>query len=156
MSTIRIASIILLAAPLNIPAQSQPKGSLPSLPPAPVRPVTDEYFGTKVVDPYRYMENLNDLEVQSWMKAQNDYTRAVLASIPGRAQILDRLRELDKSAPADISDVRRNARRCVFLSEAFGRRGCRQALYAQGSEWRREAGDRSRTGQAHAIEPEQG
>lgn len=47
-------------------------------PVAPVRPVTDDYYGTKVVDPYRYMENVNDPEVQAWMKAQNDYTRAML------------------------------------------------------------------------------
>src|SRR6516164_9683998 len=47
-------------------------------PPAPVRSVTDEYFGTKVVDPYRYMENLKDPQVEAWFKAQNDYTRAIL------------------------------------------------------------------------------
>ena len=29
-------------------------------PVAPVRPVTDTYFGTPVVDPYRYLENLKD------------------------------------------------------------------------------------------------
>lgn len=54
-------------------------------PVAPVRPVTDTYFGTPVVDNYRYMENLDDPEVQSWMKAQSAYTRKILDSIPGRA-----------------------------------------------------------------------
>ena len=49
------------------------------------------------MDPYRYMENLKDPEVQSWMKAQNDYTRALLAGIPGRSQLLARVRELDQS-----------------------------------------------------------
>jgi prolyl oligopeptidase len=72
-----------------------------------VRPVTDDYYGTKIVDPYRYMENLKDPEVQAWMKAQNDYTRAVLARVPGRLQLLARIRELDQSAPARVSDVRR-------------------------------------------------
>src|SRR6516225_12331311 len=77
----------------------------PNAPPsAPVRSVTDESFGTKVVDPYRYMENLKDPEVQAWMKAQNDYTRAVLAGIPGRQQLLARIRELGQSAPAQVSD----------------------------------------------------
>jgi protease II len=77
------------------------------LPPAaPVRPVVDDYFGTKVTDPYRYMENLTDPEVQSWIKAQNDYARVALARIPGRSKMRDRLRELDQSAPAFVSDLR--------------------------------------------------
>ncbi|MEO7041183.1 MAG: hypothetical protein ABI035_02875, partial [Gemmatimonadaceae bacterium] len=52
-----------------------------ALPPvAPVRPVTDTYFGTKVVDNYRYFENVKDPEVQAWMKAQANYTRRTLDS----------------------------------------------------------------------------
>jgi prolyl oligopeptidase len=66
---------------------------------AAVKPVTDDYYGTKIVDSYRYMENLNDPEVQAWMKAQNDYTRAALASIPGRTQLLARIQELDQAVP---------------------------------------------------------
>jgi prolyl oligopeptidase len=72
-----------------------------------VRPVTDVYYGIKVIDPYRYMENLDDPEVQSWFKAQNDYTRAVLASLPGRQQLLSRIVELDESAAADIGSLLR-------------------------------------------------
>jgi prolyl oligopeptidase len=45
------------------------------------------------------MENLNDPEVQAWMKAQNDYTRAVLARLPGREPLLERIRKLDHSVP---------------------------------------------------------
>ncbi|HWH53888.1 MAG TPA: hypothetical protein VN651_20205 [Gemmatimonadaceae bacterium] len=48
-----------------------------SPPKAPIRPVTDDYFGTKVVDNYRYFENLKDPGVQQWMKAQADYARHV-------------------------------------------------------------------------------
>jgi prolyl oligopeptidase len=51
------------------------------------------------------MENLADPEVQSWVKAQNDYTRAVLASLPGRQQLLKRIVELDQST-ADVARVR--------------------------------------------------
>ena len=74
-------------------------GSTSAPPRAPVRAVTDHYFGAKVADPYRYMENLNDPEVQSWMKVQNDSTRAALAAISGREQLLTRIRELDQSVP---------------------------------------------------------
>jgi protease II len=41
---------------------------------APIAPVTDNYFGTDVVDNYRYMENFNAPTVQQWVKAQADYT----------------------------------------------------------------------------------
>jgi prolyl oligopeptidase len=78
-------------------AQRQTKASAP--PVAPVRPVSDEYYGAKIVDPYRYMENLRDPEVQAWMKAQNDYTRATLAAIPGRQELLARIKQLDQTVP---------------------------------------------------------
>jgi prolyl oligopeptidase len=63
-------------------------------PVAPVRPVTTNYFGTPVVDDYRYMENLKDPEVQSWMKAQATYTRKVLDSISGRAAMAQSIEAL--------------------------------------------------------------
>ncbi len=74
--------------------------SLTSPPVAPVREIVDDYFGTKVSDPYRYMENLKDPEVEAWFKGQNEYTRATLAKIPGRAKLLARIRELDQSVPS--------------------------------------------------------
>jgi prolyl oligopeptidase len=66
-------------------------------PPTPVREVTDDYFGTKVVDPYRWLEDQKDPEVIAWMKAQNDRTRAILAAIPGRDQLLGRIKALDNA-----------------------------------------------------------
>ena len=76
-------------------AQSPPAGP----PVAPVKPVTPDYYGTRVVDPYRYMENLKDPAVQAWLKAQDDYTRATLARIPGRDSLLARIRQLDHFVP---------------------------------------------------------
>ena len=63
-------------------------------PVAPVRPVTTDYFGTKVVDNYRYMEDLANPDVKAWMKAQADYTRAKLDAIPARKPLLDRIHAL--------------------------------------------------------------
>jgi prolyl oligopeptidase len=93
-------TVLLTAHFSRLRSQSVNSSSPPASPPvAPVKPVTDDYYGTKVVDPYRYMEDLNDPEVQAWMKAQNDYTRAVLSRIPGRPQLLARTRQLDQSVP---------------------------------------------------------
>lgn len=98
-----VSALLFVHPRVNLQAQSarasSPTSSLASPPVAPVRPVTDDYYGTKVVDPYRYMENLKDPEVQSWMKGQNDYARGQLARIPGRAQLLEHIRQFDQSAP---------------------------------------------------------
>ena len=69
-------------------------GSDPAPPAAPVRPVTDNYFGTKIVDPYRWMEDRHDPEFLAWAKAQNDYARATLAAIPNRGKLLQRIEAL--------------------------------------------------------------
>jgi prolyl oligopeptidase len=108
MTRLSLLSLALLV-PFSLPQQfglaQSAALSAPAV--APVRPVVDDYFGTKVTDPYRYMENLSDPEVQAWFKAQNDFARTVLARIPGRTKMVQRLRELDHSAPASVTDLRR-------------------------------------------------
>lgn len=56
--------------------------------------VVDEYFGTKVADPYRWLENDTSSETGNWVKAQNDVTNSYLAQIPYREKIADRYEEL--------------------------------------------------------------
>src|SRR5579863_5334005 len=91
-NTLAIASATLLLAGL---AFSQAR-----LPKTPVREVTEDYFGTKVSDPYRWLEKTSDAEVVAWMKAQNDYTREALSRIPGRDKLLDRIKQLDNAGPS--------------------------------------------------------
>jgi prolyl oligopeptidase len=91
--------ISLCAQTLAAQSQSASASSLTAPPVAPIRAVVKDYYGTKVADPYRYMENLKDPEVEAWFKGQNDYARSILAKIPGRAKLLARIRELDQSAP---------------------------------------------------------
>jgi prolyl oligopeptidase len=67
----------------------------------------EEHFGSKVVDPYRYMENFADPAVQAWVKGQADYAAKTLAAIPGREKLLERIRELDAGAPYRLHVVRR-------------------------------------------------
>ena len=89
----RFIGIVLLLF-LLIPSVATGQAALPQ---TPVRAVIDNYFGTNVVDPYRWLENTSDPEVIAWMKAQNDYTRAVLARIPGRDELLARIKSLDNA-----------------------------------------------------------
>ena len=54
----------------------------------------DDYFGTKVADPYRWLENNDSPEVAAWVEAQNKVTFAYLDQIPYRAAVKDRLTKL--------------------------------------------------------------
>ncbi|CAK6715591.1 prolyl oligopeptidase family serine peptidase [Vibrio harveyi] len=56
--------------------------------------VVDEYFGTKVSDPYRWLEDDRSKETADWVKAQNQVTFDYLAQIPYRHQIEERLTQL--------------------------------------------------------------
>jgi len=54
----------------------------------------DDYHGTKVADPYRWLEDLDSADTHAWVEAQNQVTFAYLNDIPARAQIKQRLTKL--------------------------------------------------------------
>ena len=78
-------------------------------PVARIENVTDTHWGVEVDDPYRYMEAQDDPEVVEWFKGQAEHTESVLAAVPGRQEIYERLVELDQGAPFDTYAVRRLA-----------------------------------------------
>src|SRR5216117_769557 len=56
--------------------------------------VIDDYHGTKVADPYRWLEDVDSPETHSWVEAENRVTFAYLEQIPERERIRRRLTEL--------------------------------------------------------------
>ncbi|WP_028891582.1 prolyl oligopeptidase family protein [Tenacibaculum sp. 47A_GOM-205m] len=58
------------------------------------KPVVDEYFGTKVTDNYRWLEDDRSAETEAWVKAENEVTFDYLSKIPYREQLKERLSEL--------------------------------------------------------------
>ncbi len=54
----------------------------------------DDYFGTKVNDPYRWLEDDKSAETAAWVKQQNEITENYLSHIPNRGEIKSRLTEL--------------------------------------------------------------
>ncbi|MEW6763540.1 MAG: prolyl oligopeptidase family serine peptidase [Pseudomonadota bacterium] len=54
----------------------------------------DNYHGTTVADPYRWLEDANSAETKAWVTAQNTVTQAYLNQIPQRAAIRERLTKL--------------------------------------------------------------
>ena len=72
------------------------------------RVVEDDYFGIKVSDPYRWLEDDQSPETESWVKAQNEVTFGYLHSIPYRNQIKAQAEKLwnheQLTAPFDIGE----------------------------------------------------
>jgi prolyl oligopeptidase len=80
--------------------------SAQNLPVITPKPVTDDYFGTKITDPYRNIENLEDPEVKTWMKAHSDYARKTLDAIPGRQGLIDKMKDFDSRRAARIMSLK--------------------------------------------------
>jgi len=100
MKRTRRASIWIacLAAVLVILPSCRKEGGFPQIPvtyPETAKgDVVDDYFGTKVADPYRWLEDDNAPEVKEWVKEQNRVTFGYLEQIPFREKIRERLTEL--------------------------------------------------------------
>ena len=81
VTTLTLGTILNLSAQLTYPETK--RGD-----------VTDEYFGTKVNDPYRWLEDENSKETKAWVEIQNKTTFGYLDQIPYRRTINKRLTEL--------------------------------------------------------------
>jgi prolyl oligopeptidase len=55
--------------------------------------VSDDYHGTKVADPYRWLEDDNSEDTKGWVRAQNEITFGFLKAIPKREEIRERLQK---------------------------------------------------------------
>lgn len=54
----------------------------------------DEYHGTKISDPYRWLEDVDSPQTKAWVEAQNKVTFGFLEQIPRRKEIKERLTQL--------------------------------------------------------------
>jgi prolyl oligopeptidase len=96
-----------LACSLTMNAQTKKPGPL-VYPESKKGTVTDNYFGTAVPDPYRWLEDDRSPETAAWVKAQNEVTFNYLKKIPYRDAIKNRMEKLWNyeriSAPAKEGD----------------------------------------------------
>ncbi len=81
----------------------------PKAPPvADKKPVMTEYHGTKVEDPYQWLEDDEDAAVKAWSDAENKQTRAYLDGLPSHSVIEKQLQEwYAKTSPSYSSIVTR-------------------------------------------------
>ncbi len=87
----------------------------------------DDYFGTAVRDPYRWLEDDNAADTRAWVEAQNRVTDAYLARIPFRADMRARVRALSNYA-RDSSPMLHHGRIYFFRNDGLQNQA---ALYVQ-------------------------
>ena len=80
--------VALLAAPTTVDAKKY------EYPPAKQEDVVDNYHGTEVRDPYRWLEDADSKETMKWVEAENKLTRKFIDGEPARKPLEDRLKEL--------------------------------------------------------------
>ncbi|MGO8670161.1 MAG: prolyl oligopeptidase family serine peptidase [Capsulimonadaceae bacterium] len=117
LHSIVVLTALFAAGLPGLPAAAAPDAAAQTSagpPVAAVRPVTETFYGHKVTDNYRYMENLKDPYVVAWFKGQADYTNAALARIPGRATLLKEIKKLDSAGEA-VSDLNCYGGRYFYL-----------------------------------------
>ena len=78
---------------------------------------TDTYHGTKVSDPYRWLEDDHSEETARWVKAENELTFSYLDKIPYRAQVMKRLEQV-YNYPKYVQPFRRS--KLYFFSKNDG------------------------------------
>ncbi|GAB3261268.1 prolyl oligopeptidase family protein [Chitinimonas naiadis] len=136
--------LTLLAFALVATAQAAP---LTAPPATPARPVVDDYFGTKISDPYRWMEDMKSADFRDWLKAQANYADGVLATIPGRTALKQRLTEL-ADASVSVAGIEQAAGRLFYLKTEPGKNGRR--LYVRDAKGERLLLDPDTFGSAEA------
>lgn len=109
------ALLACVAMPALAVTPVDPKGAPPK---AVAKPVTEEFFGTKVTDRYRYME-LREPETVEWMKAQGKWARGVLDSIRPKAAFLEKMSAFG-SAFGLVSTVKDAGGKLFYLERAPG------------------------------------
>lgn len=70
-----------------------------SYPPTKKVGVTDEIWGQKIQDDYRWMEDVKNPEMVSWLKSQADFTNSQLSKIPGQDQLIKELKQYEQMNP---------------------------------------------------------
>jgi prolyl oligopeptidase len=86
-------SLLAAVVPAALLAQAAPATEKLAYPPARKDTVVDDYHGTRVADPYRWLEDADSPETVKWVEAQNGLTRSYLEG-PTRDALKKRLTEL--------------------------------------------------------------
>lgn len=82
--------------------------------------VSDMYFGTKIDDPYRWLENVKDENVVQWLKAQDDFAENAIAKFPNQDKLIAEMREYDKIGADKIWPIAKGGNKYFYRKKIKG------------------------------------
>lgn len=103
-------ALLLVCAAMGASAAAGPPGTR-------TEPTFATHFGATVKDPYRWLEALHAPETRAWFTAQDRYTRDVLATLPGRAALRERIDTLT-GGTMRVLDAQFGGGRVFYLKRA--------------------------------------
>jgi prolyl oligopeptidase len=92
--------------------------TLPPLPAVEAIPIVDDYFGTKIVDNYRWLEDAKSPQTRAFLSAQNVYTASYLKQASTRPRLVEDLKALENISRWSMPIVR--AGNYFFLKRLAG------------------------------------
>nr|WP_262710201.1 hypothetical protein [Chryseobacterium sp. CH1] len=84
-------------------------------PKTPEKPVTDDYFGTKITDNYQWLEDLKNPEVKTWFKAESDYSHSIIDKIPNRETLYNRMKQVQEMGGDSYSYAKQKGNLYFYL-----------------------------------------
>jgi prolyl oligopeptidase len=93
MSRFSRLTVVVTAIALLVSVPAGTRQARISYPPSKTVDTVDDYHGTKIADPYRWMEDLDSKEVAEWVAAQNKVTFAHLEKLPMRQLLHSRIEQ---------------------------------------------------------------
>ena len=79
----------------------------------------DDYFGTAVADPFRWLEDDTSAETAAWVEAQNKVTGHYLGKIPFRGKLLERLKEVSNYEKVGAPIRRKNGKWYFYRNDGL-------------------------------------
>jgi prolyl oligopeptidase len=122
--------IALMGAALGLVFSAGSMAAGSDYPAASVDQVTDTYFGTEVIDPYRWMEQKDSPALKQFLDAQNGYARTTLDRLADpHARMLNRIKQLQRGTTA-VRFVNRVGNQYFFFETPVGEMRPRLAMRA--------------------------
>ena len=100
-------------------------------PETPKQPVWDTLFGTVIRDDYRWLEDVNTPQVQSWLNEQAGFTEQLLEKIPGKNALIEEYKKLDQINNVAIRFIWKEGGR-YFYSKVLKGENVGKLYYRQG------------------------